>query len=102
MRIALMECELTHLLLREPYVVEITLRQLLQTLLDLRCREPEVLAVPVVELDRKLSNRRVATLLDVRKDALNRVADLRLVLRPQDGIAAALQMFRHRFLRKVT
>ena len=92
MRRPLVLGEVAHLRLREVDVVEVLLRQAGDAGLDLGVGQPEVLAVPVVELHRQLAHRRVAARLDVGENAFDRRPDLRVVLRPQRRVPAALEI----------
>ena len=80
-RFALMLREIAHLFLREPDVVEIAPRQLRQAVLDLGVGEPEILAVPLVELDRQFADRSIAALFDIGQNPFHRGADFRNRLR---------------------
>ena len=85
--------EVTHLFLREPDVVEIALRQLRQAVLDLGVGQPEILAVPLVELDRQFADRSIPALFDIGQNPFHRGADFRIVFGALRGIAAALENF---------
>ena len=94
-RVLLVLREVAHLLLREADVVQVAGRQLRQAVADLGVRQAEVGAVPFVEADRHLPHRNIATRGNVGEDAFDRRADLRIVLGPCLGVAAALEVTCH-------
>ena len=87
--------EVAHLVLGEADVVEVAGGKLGEAVADLGVGQAEVGAVPFVEADRQLAHRRVAARVDVGEDALDRRADLRIVLGPCLGVPAALEMTCH-------
>ena len=97
-RFTLMLREVAHLFLREPDVVEIAPGQLRQAILDLCIGQPEILAVPLVELDRQFADRCIPALFDIGQNPFHRGADFRIVFGALRGIAAALENFWHRRL----
>ena len=83
--------EVADLRLSELDVVDVALRKLGQRVFDLAVGQPEVLAVPAVELHRQFAHRGVATRGDVGKDALDGRAHLGVVGRDRVGVAALLE-----------
>ena len=96
-RLALLLGEVADLGLREGDVVEVALAQLGQAGLDLASREPVVVAVPAVELDREFAHRRVAARGDVGQDRLDRLADLPVRGDDLGLVLSALEPVFHRF-----
>ena len=96
--LALVPGEVAHLRLGERDVLDVAPAELGQAALDLGRRQPVVVAVPPVEPDGELPDRRVPAPGDVVQDAFDRLADLRIRLRRLRPIHPALQPRLHRSL----
>ena len=94
--LALVPGEVADLLLGEADVLDVAPAEPGQAALDLGRRQPVVVAVPPVEPDGQLPDRRVPAPGDVVQDALDRLADLRVRLRRLRLIRPALQPRLHR------
>ena len=85
-RVALGLREIANLLLGKENVLAVLLRHPVQAGLDLDIAEPEVLALPAIELERHLAHGRIAPLRNVVQRVFHDAADLLVGLR-RFGIA---------------
>ena len=87
--------EVADLRLSKLDVIDVALCELGESVLDLSVGQPEVLAVPAVELRRQFSHRLIAARGDVGQDALDRRAHLRVLGRDRIRAAALLEESSH-------
>ena len=87
--------EIAHLRLGKLDIAQILRTQLCQAGIDVPLAEAEFRGMPIVELCRQLTHRRVTARIDIGQNGFHRGADLLIRLRARRSILAALEPYRH-------
>jgi hypothetical protein len=87
--------EAADLVLRETDIGHLAIRDLLHRRFDLAIAQAEGRGRVTVEFLGQFAHRRITASLDIAQDALDRRADLGVILRPLTGRFPALEILRH-------